>query len=121
MSDRDLLIEIRNDSKHTKASVDKLWKRTDEFGKTMSELSTTVASQGNSIDTMTRAVFTDKESMSTRVSVLESRKPSGSSGLHSIRVPAPVAQALDANKVVKMLGSLLLAVITGVGTYFATK
>ena len=117
MTERDILIRIANDSEHTKKSVDKLWKKNDELGSTMSEVRTTQKSQGKTLETMSEAVFTGPDALSPRVRVLEQKK-SGSSGQHSIRVPA---QAIDGNKVIKMLGSILLAVVAAASTYIATK
>ncbi len=122
MSERDLLVRIANDSEHTKESVDKLWKKSDELNTTMTAMRVIQDTTCATVDKMSDAVFTSKDSLTTRVSVLESKKSStGSSGQYSIRIPTPTVPAIDGNKVIKMLGTILLAHVTGIGTYLTMK
>ncbi len=109
MSDRDILIRIANDSEHTKKSVDKLWKKSDELSTTMTAMRTLQDTTCSTVDKISDAVFISKDSLTTRVSVLESKK-SGS-----------VPSVIDGNKVIKMLGGILLAIVTALGAYLATK
>ena len=123
MSDRDLLIRIANDSDHTKKSVDKLWKKSDELGTTMTAMRTLQDTTCATVDKISDAVFTSGNSLTTRVSVLESKR-SGSSGQHSIRIPAPVVPviaAIDGGKVIKMLGGILFAIVAAFSAWIATK
>ncbi len=119
MTERDILIRIANDSEHTKKSVDKLWKKNDELGSTMSEVRTTQKSQGKTLETMSEAVFTGPDALSPRVRVLEQKK-SGSSGQHKISIP-PMPQVAPGNvklilKTMSAIIMALIAIIAGVVT-----
>ena len=135
MSDRDLLIRIANDSEHTKKSVDKLWKKSDELNTTMTAMRVTQDGTTKTLDTMSEAVFTGDNALSPRVRVLEERKRSstGSSGFFSAvgsnrpppRAPMPSVPDSPApatgNATIKTLGGIVVALITVLGTILASR
>lgn len=111
MSDRDLLIEIANDSKYTKKSLSKLFDKTDDLSSTMSEVLTTQKSHGSTLETMSDAVFTGDNALSPRVRVLENKGPKTSR-------PPPATES--SNNTAKVLGGIVMALIALV-TAMATK
>lgn len=125
MSERDLLIQIANDSDHTKKSVDKLWEKSDELGTTMSAMSVTQEVQTKNIDKISEAVFTGDNALSPRVKVLEQSKPSGSSGFfNAVRVPSvrPASQDTQSGSAtIKVLGGIVAALIAALGAVLAVR
>ena len=117
MSDRDLLIEIANDSKYTKKSLSKLFDKTDDLSSTMSEVLTTQKSHGSTLETMSDAVFTGDNALSPRVRVLEDKRP----GKPSKPPPAAIAPTESASSSAKMFGGIIVALIAVISTLVASR